>query len=365
MLKVQEWLRSGNYPRELTEIFGIQVKVHQEFPYLYHFKYDQIDSSNFKAKEIVRECRGLILDSSKNWDVVCYPFRRFFNLGDTEADPVDWASARVQEKLDGSLACLWWHAGRWHVSTSGTPDASGMVQDFGFSFKELFWRVFDPSWVKLLSIEYTYIFELCTIYNRVVVPHQEPKVVLLGMRHTTHPDLPEIDMAAFRKITVGRFPFEIVKEFKIDGETTAAALVNSFEHMDPMVQEGYVVVDKNFNRLKIKHPGYVALHQLKSGMTEKGMIELVRTGEFEEVANYFPEYREKLYELSGKYKKLETDLLELYESIKDIVDQKDFAIKACTSKLSSALFQKRRHDYSIREYLKNMDIDRLQKVLNL
>ena len=44
--------------------------------------------------------------------------------GESSADAIDWSTARVMEKLDGSLATLYWYKGEWHVSSSGVPDAS-------------------------------------------------------------------------------------------------------------------------------------------------------------------------------------------------------------------------------------------------
>src|SRR5689334_3182288 len=61
-------------------------------------------------------------------------------VGEKWADEIDWATATVYEKLDGSLVTLYWCAAprchphittsryeqEWNVSSSGVPDASGM-----------------------------------------------------------------------------------------------------------------------------------------------------------------------------------------------------------------------------------------------
>ena len=70
--------------------------------------YNQIASP--MAEVICQECRALLLEMG-TWDVVSRSFFKFFNYGQPEAHPVDWATARVQEKLDGSLICLYFHRG--------------------------------------------------------------------------------------------------------------------------------------------------------------------------------------------------------------------------------------------------------------
>jgi tRNA splicing ligase len=52
---------------------------------------------------VVQECRGLILDESANWRIVAFPYTKFFNYGEEHAASIDWSTACVQEKLDGSL----------------------------------------------------------------------------------------------------------------------------------------------------------------------------------------------------------------------------------------------------------------------
>lgn len=57
---------------------------------------------------IVQECRGLILDEAEGWRVVCMPYKKFFNFGEDCCADIDWSTAKVQEKLDGSLISLYW-----------------------------------------------------------------------------------------------------------------------------------------------------------------------------------------------------------------------------------------------------------------
>src|ERR1017187_2830704 len=101
-LHIQKFLRSTpNGIEELKARYSIDCKRHGEYPNLLLFKYNQIES-NF-AEPIVQEARGIILDESDNWKVVCYTFRKFHNHGESLAAKIDWSNAVVQTKEDGSL----------------------------------------------------------------------------------------------------------------------------------------------------------------------------------------------------------------------------------------------------------------------
>ena len=84
-------------------------------------KYDQIRSD--MTIPLVRECHGVILDESNSYYPVCVPFFKFGNFGESYVPNIDWSTARVQEKLDGSLIKLWHYKGEWHVSSNGEIDA--------------------------------------------------------------------------------------------------------------------------------------------------------------------------------------------------------------------------------------------------
>jgi hypothetical protein len=69
-------------------------------------------------------------------------------------------------------------------------------------------------------------------------------------------------------------------------------------------QEGYVVVDANFNRIKCKSPAYVAAHHAIDHFGPKRAIELILAGETTEVLVYFPEYATQFADILSKFNKL-------------------------------------------------------------
>ena len=74
-------------------------------------------------------------------------------------------------------------------------------------------------------------------------------------------------------------------------------------------EEGYVVKDEDYRRIKVKSPAYVAISNLISGMNEKRLLELLRTNEVGEFLTYFPEYKPHIETLKNKIDDL-TDYLD-------------------------------------------------------
>ena len=354
-LEIQKFLRSGNTVEDLLKQYAIKYTYSEKNPALVLLKYDMIESPF--AEKIVRECRGIILDST-NWDVVCHPFHKFFNYGEAYAALIDWSSARVQEKLDGSIIAMYFFNGVWNVASSGMPDASSRVGDFNTTFSKLFWDTFNElgySTEKLDKLD-TYLFELMTPLNRVVVPHSTNKLILLGAR----------DLRTGLEYCVsnlGHLGFQIVKEFPIQNIVDVEA---SFDKMNPLDQEGYVIVDKNFNRVKVKHPGYVMIHHIRDSVNMRSIVTIVQSGETPEFLTYYPEYTTIFDDVSGKLEALIDELQESYDEVKDIVSQKDFAIAIQQNKLSGALFSLRSGKVdSIRQYFKSYNTRSLIKILAL
>lgn len=355
-LLISEFLSQGGTLEELEIKYGIKHRVHPQFPNLVLLKYNQIDSP--MGEEIVQECRGIILDSENGFNPVSWPFSKFFNYGEGHAKPIDWATAKVQEKLDGTLCTLWWYAGEWHVATTGTPDAGGQVEDLDISFKDLFWEVFFQCGYTLPGEEwhdYSFMFELTTEHNRIVVVHQEPSVRLLAVRNRI--DGMEVDPYKFES------QYNVVQCYPLG---SIPEILGTFSSMDPLQHEGYVVVDGNFNRVKVKHPGYVAIHHLKENATPKNFLKIILSGEHSEFLTYFPEFTSEFNWVRGAYDDLVNHLESEYSRLRDIQGQREFAFEALKTRHSATLFNLRRGSVgSVRESLARVTIDSLMKVLGL
>ena len=145
----------------------------------------------------------------------------------------------------------------------------------------------------------TYMFELVSPWTRVVVPHKTNDMYFLGVRHNESFEefLPYGHPLATRFKTPEKFGLHTLDE-----------CIAATKKM-PWNEEGYVVVDKDFNRVKVKSPSYVAAHNLKGNgvMSYARAIELVRANEIDEVCNYFEEFRPALEECKSRFWKLVED----------------------------------------------------------
>ena len=357
-LAVQTFLRGIGSLEDLQAKYAIVSVRHPTYPNLVLLKYEQLESPF--GEQIVQECRGIILDEADDWKLVCYRFKKFFNYGEGHAANIDWDTAQVQEKVDGSLMTTYFYDGKWHVATSGAPHAGGQVSDFPFTFAELFWKTYSDMGFTThdMTESLCYSFELTSQYNRVVVRHTEPSLTLIGIH----------DPNTFKEVKTVRCVklFPRVKTYNL---SSFDEIVESFASIDPLSHEGYIVVDASFNRVKMKNPAYVAIHHLKDGFGVKRITEIVRTAETSEFLTYFPEYGDLFADVQGRYEKLVKALEELYTRIKDIEPQKDFALavqadKSC--KLPGAMFNLRAGKVSsLKQYLREMNLDHLMKVLEL
>jgi hypothetical protein len=263
-----------------AEPFFIKTKWDGDFVLL---KYDQI-RSDFTLP-LVRECRGIILDAAADFRPVCVPFFKFGNFGEAYVPEIDWASAVVQEKIDGSLIKLWNYRGEWHVSSNGEIDArNARLKSLYLKESEEtdLYTLFTEAWAKTgvefdaLDTRYTYMFELTSPHNRVVVKFDDTTIRHIGTRDNETLLETDIDIGVPKPRT---FPIGTLE----DCITNASSLGYD--------AEGYVVVDRDYNRVKVKSPLYVSLSHLVSGVTTRvRIVEIIRAGEQAEFLTYFPEY---------------------------------------------------------------------------
>lgn len=355
MLEVQKFLQENSL-EELNRQYAIKANRHKQYPHLLSLKYSQLDSP--RAHPIVVECRGIILDENNNWAVVSFPYKRFFNYGEVEAVKIDWQTAKVYEKLDGSLMVLYYYDGKWQVQSSGTPDAAGEVNGFNFTFAELFWRVWEELGYQLpQETNYCFMFELLTAYNRIVVKPKKNQIILHGVRNVQ--TLEESDPSHW----TSKYGWELVPFYPL---TSWKEVIKAAEYLDPLESEGYIICDGSFNRVKVKSPQYVAISHIRESFSSRKMLEIVRLNEGEEFLSYFPEWTELYYKIKENYLQLVAHIEETYRQYQDIETQKDFAFAIKNLPYSGVLFSLRAGKVSsVKEALRNVTINKIEELLGV
>lgn len=333
-MKIQEFIKQNdNWEQILAEKpYCLKIKKDDEYTLL---SYDQIKSDFYN--EIVRECRGIILEN-KTLEPVCIPFYKFGNYGEGYVPNIDWNSARTQEKVDGSLIKVWFHNGKWRVSTNGTIDAYkceiGQVDllklDCPYKyFGELFDKAKENVGLDFekLNKDYTYMFELVSPYNKVVIEYKEIAIYHIGTRNNRTLEELDIDIGVKKPQQFTLYTLEECLE-------SASKL--------PYNEEGYVVVDKDWNRIKIKSPQYVAVHHIKNNgdVNIASIVQLIRTNEIGEFLTYFAEYTNNVNIIKSKINNillsLNNGLLEIKD--KEFATQKDFALAVKDRPFSAFFF---------------------------
>lgn len=283
------------------------IKIKQDGDYIL-LEYNQL-ASDFN-EPLVRECRGSIFrQEGAEWICVCHPFDKFGNAGEGYVPEIDWQSAVVYEKIDGSLMKMWYDRDEWHLSTNGTIDAfKAPLGDYGISFGDYFLEVFrstisilredieiDP-WqylIKQLDKSCTYMFELVGPKARVIINYEKPRIYLLGARsiYTHHEARPDQlhEQLFFAKLKTYALP----------------SLKKCIERAEKMSrdEEGFVVCDKNFNRMKIKSSEYLIAAQLHNNgvITRRRLLQIIWNGKLDDFLSYCPMYKAEAEAMLDKY----------------------------------------------------------------
>lgn len=310
MLAIQEYIKKHGIDKAISD-FNLKSREYENKILL---KYDQLSSPTMMAMTEMQDCRGIILEKG-TWKVLSLAFRKFFNSEEGNAHKIDWNTARVQEKLDGTLIQLYWdeHKGKWFAGTTGTAEGEGEVNNkMGTTFNDLFFQTVTEKYnldLNNLKKTHCYVFELTTPYNIVVKPHANSSATLLTVRN-----LETLEEESSANGFASNLKVPYVTHYDLNAKN-AGALIRTFENM-PWSEEGYVVVDANFNRVKIKNPAYVAVHHLKGKSAEHNIITIVKSNEIEEFGATFPERKEELEKLKVNYDILLAKLLVTWEELK-------------------------------------------------
>lgn len=358
-LLVVDYLRSGGTYESLLAEHAVHAKPHNG---KVSFIYDQIAARD--DDPVAQQCRGLILRDG-TWDVVAYPFDRFFNLGQGAAAQIDWATARVEEKLDGTLLIVYWddRAGRWMCGTRSMCEAHGVINSHAVTFAQLADACARGEGIGAASLHdlmeglaadrgLTHMFELTGPHNRIVCEYRELSMTLLGARRLS--DFAEINARQYADATgftaVNTWPF-----------TDLAALHAALADWSPLEREGVVVKDANFNRIKVKTAQYVAAHRACDtlGSSWRNVCEAIQTGHADDILQCVPpSVRERVEQLRIPIAAIIAETERDFAELRGIADAKAYALAAKQRLWPAGLFAlKNGKAESATEFLARMQPD--------
>jgi hypothetical protein len=344
---LQEYLRTHTLEQMKAEL-GINYVLHPFHP-LVKVKYDQIDSP--KTHPVVRWARGTILERD-TWKIVAQPFVRFFNLGENqpEMEAFNWKDFTAYEKLDGSLAVMYFYDGEWHFSTSGSF-ADGPIQYTNWTWEEAMFHglnkqlkvthVVDQTYkndfnkseaANQFDTDVTYIFEFCSPYTKIVRQYRQIEMYLLGayqigtpgllsgLPYECHPTWVDQFATKLGLVRAPKFNFSSLEEVE--------KFMVTLSETDP-TNEGVVLRDNTGIRFKVKSKTYLSLahiHDNGNICNVKHLIPWVLRHEQDELLTYFPELTTSVLKLTDELQRQYDDLVAIWDAAKAIEVQKDFAL---------------------------------------
>lgn len=363
-----DWNQLEQY---ILDTYGIKTHKDNNYPNLRLFKYSMdYKDINFYL-DIVKESRGVIIDINNN-TVVCNPFKKFGNYAEDYSDNIDWNSAIIEEKLDGSLIKLWFYKdmNKWVWSTNGTIDAYTTQPSMTYCMGDIIDLCENKN--NIISTinsktstydDYTFMFELVGKDNiHTVNNYDKNELILIGIRTNStgeeiSPDIFQINYEPSIKI---RKTYDFIKE--LDYLIEYLDMKDNNSKNDNVIEyEGFVVCDKNFNRIKIKSLKYVRLHHLTNGgnISINVLFPIIRDGNIDDIVGTFPIIKDKALKV-----------YELYQFIKENIkysltlcqqhmhkSQKEFAIAIQWYQYKDLCFKFRKQDISIKEFMKNISND--------
>lgn len=315
-MKTIEFIKSHENWKELLSAAPYCLTIKEDEHY-YLLQYSQIES-DFN-EEICRECRGLIIDKN-TLDPEALSFFKFFNIHEQHAAKIDWSTARVQEKVDGSKILSFYdeYKNDWQFCTTGMLNAYECpVGGWGLSFGQLLEKALANNGLsldkfKLMLIPHCcYTFELVAPENRVVVPYKEADLYLIGVR----------DRLTWKEEYPSDF-IQLCNYIKRPKSYDLRSLEDCIAATEKMGfdEEGFVIVDANWNRVKCKSKAWLSASYLHNNgvQTPYRALDLILDNEKDEFLSYYPEYSDIVLQVE---RNLDAWIKRCRDAIHDVEDQ--------------------------------------------
>lgn len=324
MLSVQRLLKSGTTLEQLNNQFGIKSK---EQDGLIILDYDQIESNHCKYDQVVRECRGLVLNKD-DWSVVAKSFDRFFNLDEgPDTDLFNWDDFSCYEKLDGSLIRIVYIDNDFKIFTRFSFADQQISQFFNIIWRDAVLQSLTNEQKECIKdhFGYTFAFEFTSPYNQVVQQHSESRLTLLAVFDNIHfTESNRLSLVKFSK----DYNFYIPEFYCYNSLNEILKELGKLE-CENSTFEGFVLQDSNGIRLKVKNKFYLYIHRLSGNGNITNypiLMKIGLKGDLDEVLTYFPHIEVQINKVNSLINEDTILLRKMFDSVNGIVDQKEFAL---------------------------------------
>ena len=257
--------------------YNLNVKEDSENKNLYMLCYKR--NNNFDKHSFLNECRGIILEKNTN-KIVCYTLPKINKINIMEdsisteinnsisnnteiSNNFDWSKVSVEESIDGTHLRLFYYNDKWCVSTTRMIDANKSKWGNRKSYYDMFMDAYENCKDEIFNLDnlnkdYCYGFVLQHPDNEIVIEYNKASLVHVVTRSLKSENfLEELD------IDIG---CPKPKKYDIDSYTRLLKICYLEEEFET---EGYVIVDENRNRYKIKSKNYISYKELKGNYSDE------------------------------------------------------------------------------------------------
>lgn len=335
------------------EKFGVTVKRENN---LFLFKYDQLEAKF--SYPLVQECRGHILAYDGDWKFISRPQNKFFNQHEGYC-PIFYEATfkslinqlAFVEKIDGSCIQVFYdpYQSVWRATTLGTITAF-TVGEYDVTFSELFWKTFGidaKTFSQFADPQFTYVFELACLENRVVTQYPKNMVVLLAIRHVENGEYSDrntcenLMVSLYEKANVNmeharmphvKFMYELsitnLDEAKrwIENESNDTSKYGNYA-------EGFVVYNGSYPIAKMKNLRYLQLHSVGGGDVKHSMNAAVDA--------FFTDTIDDIYDVLPEPTKVFVEALRA-----KVITESNVVLKAINAKFAGKTFENQK-DYAL------------------
>lgn len=281
--------------------FNLKIREDVEYPNL--FLIHTQDNSNYNLK-LVRECNGIILEKN-TFKIVCYTFDKCLDQ-ETIPDSLNKNELYIENAYEGTLIRLFYYENNWIISTKKCIDSSKARWVSKKSFLELFIETEAELSYKLvdkLNTNYCYSLLITHPENNIVVNYKNKCLYHISTR----------DMNTLNEIydDIGLTkPIRTLINYTNFDET-----INYIKNYEEYDLEGFIFIDTNYNRWKIRTPIFINMRKLWGNTNNRlyRYLELRKdTNMLSEYLKYYKNDKEQFINYEYKIKEVALNILKYY-----------------------------------------------------
>lgn len=246
---------------------------------------------------IVQQCRGLIVNKNKPFNVVCKGFDMLVDSDGVPEDILTQDTTSVTATIDGSYIRVYFNneTNRWCIATNRCIEAKKARWHSYRTFYDYFQDAAKSPDSLLdfskLNKEHVYLFVMCHPENRIVAIHEKPMLYHIGtIDMTTDGKFKELeeDIGVPKPAEVDKGFFESLQAMKDH--------VDGLDWQNPGYVIRWIEQDGTVRRAKIRNKKYEYINSLRGNKRNpvEHYLDLrntrERAEEFKEFTKYFPEY---------------------------------------------------------------------------